>query len=153
MIPKVGTLETAKSRRALNTTGAFVSDHRASVDRCLVVFVTDKKHVKFFLVMVMAFFFTTAMQTSSSIPFFQKDIKHYSGKTKDQKRLITFGPLYKFALRCKEILPGKHKGELLTDIGIPSFEGYRLRLILEYFLFPIDISAFFILKVKLILPF
>jgi hypothetical protein len=60
----------------------------------------------------------------------------FHGKTPHEKKLLMFGKIYELSQLCKKILPGRHQGEIITDLD-RSKDPYMLWFrLLDYLLYP-----------------
>ena len=54
----------------------------------------------------------------------------------EEKKLMLFGPLYRFSLSSQKALSGKHQGILITDLDLNKDSNMTNQRILSYFLYP-----------------
>lgn len=96
-------------------------------------------HHTVFLIAIIVFLFTASLETINHIKFFSSEFKFFSRKTLSEKNTVIFGLPYKFAMFCRELSPGKSRGNLITDLDIDKDPGLTLHRRLSYHLYPINI--------------
>ena len=106
------------------------------------VFLLSRKKDLLLPTVFVIFVMVVTFQTSFNALILYSESERYAGKTLSQKERIRFGSLYDFASGCKRYHPGRHRGQLITEFtDFKKGSGASLRLVLDYFLLPIDIRG------------
>src|SRR3989338_5403853 len=82
----------------------------------------------------------TVLQTTSLINYARVEFGTFAGKSGEKKNTAIAGKkLCSFIQYCREILPGFHNAQLLTDMDLSNDPGMITQRMLAYYLYPIDI--------------
>jgi len=93
-----------------------------------------------FLVIIIFLILLSLIQTFNYSRYALDQNKTLQNKTSEEIKTLIFGSIYPFAKHAKKILPGRHKGRLVSDIDLFSLDGVHEHLALAYHLFPITIQ-------------
>jgi len=66
-------------------------------------------------------------------------LKNFSGKATHEKTALSLGLPFYLGMFCRNKLPGKHKGEFITDLDLSQDLPMTFHRRLAYFMYPIDI--------------
>ena len=86
-----------------------------------------------------AFSVITVFQTVAQVDYLKSCSKIIGKGTTAEKDREIFGTPYRYAVLCRDLLPGEHTGRLVTDMDTGRDPGMFDSRILAYFLYPIDI--------------
>ncbi len=82
-----------------------------------------------------------AGQTANRLMSFGPEIRYYITKDKQQRYFSFFRGLHDFARQCKNVLPGAHNAEFISDLDFSEeVPGLFTYWCLSYYLYPIDIK-------------
>lgn len=95
----------------------------------------------FFITAFSVYVLMTLCQTVSLYRYFAADIRQFYGRPVEDRCRYLYGHIYLYARACRQVLPGKHTAELVTDMDMSRDPGMFSHRALAYFLYPIDIRG------------
>jgi hypothetical protein len=95
----------------------------------------------FFLAVLVAYFWLGLFQTIGLTRDWWKNISFVYNKTWEQRNEMIYGDIYPFAKVCREVAPGRHTAEFITDLDTSRDPGMVMHRALAYFLYPIDMRG------------
>jgi hypothetical protein len=85
------------------------------------------------------FFLLIGLQTLSHSFAFSQEYRLFVPKTTEERINLFFDNSYRFAQYCHLHLPGKHWGQVVTDLDITKPQEMITFFAVAYYLYPIDI--------------
>lgn len=88
------------------------------------------------MVSMIGFVLFATTQQIHRYEYFRNEETCFRAKTLDEKSLLLFGEIYEFSKACQKILPGRHQGELMTDLDLSKDPYMAWSRLLAYHLYP-----------------